>query len=233
MFGIKITFHLSKIFKELPRPLHDLCSCMLCARTLRTISGGAICTSCAQRMGYFRSPGEWPLSSRIWCYEGIVRELIVATKARGGIAEFGVCKNFFVNASASREAADWCDVVLAPPPSFWSRVRLRPHLGSELAFAFGNRYSKPVVRAISPVFWRITKQAMKKRNDRVADRTTNFAFNACLSQYQRILLVDDVQTSGKTLQTLMHSVRLSATDAAIRSLVMAGSGPKEPLRSRS
>lgn len=207
--------------------------CMFCTGRPESIKRGALCDNCRSAINQSLRGGSWPMTRCVFTYEGLARELIVRTKARGGIPQLRVCQHLFVDSAVAAAAADWCDLIIAAPPSFWSRVRFRPHLATELAAAMARRYARPVEKIITPIFWRVQKQALKSRAERTADldqsgqsvvfknRAVEFRVPKRMDDCRRILVVDDVRTSGQTLSALMRAIQRQAPDAVVRSIVMA------------
>jgi predicted amidophosphoribosyltransferase len=158
-------------------------------------------------------------------YRDEVRELIVRTKSRGGPAQFAGCVDLFLADSRTSDAAAWCDAIAAAPASFWTRIRGRPHLATELAAALARHHRRALIHIVPPVLWRFRKRAMTAREDRGRDgqggdagiRYRIVARQDC----QRILLIDDVRTTGGTLAGLVRQLGARFPGSQVETLVLA------------
>ena len=188
-----------------------------------------LCDHCLWALNQHRTHGDWPDVNHLFQYRAEVRDVIVKTKSRGGHPEFTGCVRVFLDEPRAHAAAAWCDGVAAAPASFWSRIRGRPHLATELAIELAAQHRKPVIRIIPPVLWRLRKQSMRSSGQRNADQETAFKVtvpaNLTKTRFTgssiRVLLIDDVRTSGVTLGVLAGTLSAQIANAEIRSLVFA------------
>ncbi len=191
-----------------------------------------LCQTCLQALDQHRTQGDWPIVSHLFTYQDKVRELIVKTKARGGNPEFKGCLGVFLDDPRSADAAEWCDAVVAAPPSFWTRIRGRPHLATEMARTMARRHNKMFVRVVPPVFWRFKKQSMKSGQSRVEERKVQFRLllprkfkrrrdGEDSARPFRVLLIDDVRTTGQTLYSIFGAISEAVPEANVRTLVFA------------
>lgn len=193
-----------------------------------------MCGPCARVMGRHRSHGSWPTVTHLFDYRDEVRELIVRTKSRGGPAQFAGCVDLFLNDARAQGAGEWCDAVAAAPASFWTRIRGRPHLATELAVALARRHRKAMIHIVPPVFWRFRKHAMTAREDRRRDAEVQFRVvvrrpwwrfwerRMAGTRFERILLIDDVRTTGGTLKGVARNLNESFAGGEVRTLVLGG-----------
>ncbi|NDE17650.1 hypothetical protein EBZ80_22260 [bacterium] len=209
-------------------------ACSHCGRR-DPVGWRGLCGMCVEAVLAQRAVGPWPAVTRLFDYGGEARELIVRSKSRGGAAQLAGCVDLFLSQARTGEAAAWCDAVAAAPASFWTRIRGRPHLATELAWAMARRHGKPVIHVVPPVFWRFRKQAMKSRVEREDRRWSGDArFRVVVrrrarerkrdgtSGTRRILLIDDVLTTGGTLRLVERVLRAKFPGADIEWLVLGG-----------
>lgn len=195
-----------------------------------------LCRLCVQGLDQHRTQGDWPIVSHLFTYRAEVRELIVQTKSRGGHPEFVGCVRVFLDDPRTKSAAEWCDAVAAAPPSFWTRIRGRPHLATEMAQGVSARHKKAVVRIVPPIFWRFKKQSMKSSESRGSDLMVRFRIllprslggrfhNPCDAEISKpalkVLLVDDVRTTGQTLYSIFGAILEAVPGVNVRSIVLA------------
>ena len=202
--------------------------CCLCRRGPPQSGWRGLCQLCLDRMAGFAVPSG---GQGLYEYSDIVRDVVIAAKSRGDRSLLTGCWQIFSSPAQTLEAISWADCVAAVPPSFWTRVRGRIHLGSWLASKLAASHRKPWLQIDPPVFWRIRKQAMKsgrQRRGRTDDADVlNFRIRWRHGLQKRnnlrLLLVDDVITTGMTAAQVCSAIvrSRSATGGEIEVRVIA------------
>ncbi|MEY4631883.1 MAG: hypothetical protein RIQ81_2003 [Pseudomonadota bacterium] len=194
--------------------------CCLCRRD-PPLEWRGLCAGCVERSAELRASGDCSVRAGLFFYEGVIRDLIVQAKSRGDPCSFMGCWQLFSADIRTSDAVYWADVVAAVPPSFWTRIRGRPHLGSMLANQLARTYRKRWLQIDSRVFWRIRKQALKTGRQRRApwtasksghDSNSASPFRVRLNKslrrqpYRHVLIIDDVMTTGVTATAIARAV---------------------------
>lgn len=193
------------------------------------------CRKCASPIGDVNGPcgrcdgaGIRPFAAiaRLSTFESTTRDLVHAIKYGRKWATLHLVAAMLAEQPRVREVLASTDV-LVPVPLHWSRRFHRGFNQAELlAKSLATAHRLPVVRAVSRP--RATKsqtgfpsRAGRRKNMKRAFRLVD----GRMLQGQRIVLVDDVMTSGATLQTVARTIRLGCRPAAISAIVIATANP--------
>ncbi|MBM4250421.1 MAG: hypothetical protein FJ146_00435 [Deltaproteobacteria bacterium] len=151
----------------------------------------------------------------LWRYRGIMRDLILRAKVRQDQAALRLLIAMTVSRDELTKLVSWADVVIPAPSSLWGRLNGRLDIASLAADAIARDNAKDLRAAPSDLHWRWRKQARRRRGQRSSkDSVESFVLflrsklgliGACSSDRlanppRRVLLIDDVVTSGVTLQ---------------------------------
>ncbi|WP_404959816.1 ComF family protein [Streptomyces sp. 147326] len=209
-------------------------------------------------------PGGLPLVHAAAVYEGGVRALLLAHKERGALPLAGVLGEALAVAVLAGRPRDECgpvgtgpgpgpdseDVALVPVPSARRQVRARGHdPARRIALAAAGRLRRAGVPArVAPVLRlrrAVADQAglgARQRRENLAGALTVCRDGARLTDGARIVLVDDLITTGATLAEAARAVRTAGLTAGpgevLRAAVVAapadsfgrllGAGPRRP-----
>ena len=175
-------------------------SCPLC---FRTIQGGAVCGGCQKKP---------PAFERMWAslyYEPPVSSMIRALKH---LADLGMSRP--LAELMRRHAPDWLeterfDFVLPVPLSKERRLHRGFNQSEELADILSEHYGWTLLPR-QTVFRRHREpQSTLKSADRVRNIKNAFEINGHISKNCNILLIDDVFTTGSTLNELARTLKKS------------------------
>ena len=205
--------------------------CPGCAQALAPRPGG-FCPRCGKRFGLesyqpetcgdcLADPPPWERLAFHGVYEGRLREIILAYKFVQGLGHARLLQDLLVGAALRAGLDDPGPGVVAPVPLHPRRLRWRGYNQSlELA--------RPVAKALAaelapPALTRIRNTTPQTRLDgrqRLSNLNGAFIADQARVAGRRILLVDDVSTTGSTLLECSRAL-LAAEAAAVDVLVLA------------
>jgi len=191
--------------------------CVACGTSGATLCDG--CLGALPRLGppwceRCGAPGQWPVRRCIECagrriafasaraavaYDERVRRLVAAWKEHGVRELAGVA--FELVAGLPRvdaQAVTWV------PPNRDRELKRRRHPAEQLARELGARWSVPAAELL-----RLTRTGSRQRGSSLTERRRNVrgAFAARTTAPRRVLLVDDVYTSGATVNAAASTLR--------------------------
>jgi predicted amidophosphoribosyltransferase len=188
--------------------------CTLCLAGLPLLTG-AVCGRCGAAAPDL--PTETTLNNCLECrdrrlgferaraalaYDGDTRRLVHALKDGGirGLAEHAAG---LIVTVLDRPAAD---VVTWVPPDRWRLIRRGYHPPQLLAVELGRRWSLPACQLLHQRGRRSPQRGLDVRSRRANVRDS---FRAVSDVPANVLLVDDVHTTGATLEACAHALRRS------------------------
>lgn len=188
-------------------------TCRRCGVPLHGASGAEdVCESC------LRHPPGWDRGASALVYGGAGRRLVLALKHGDRLDTVGPLAGWM--AAAGRNLLPQADLI-APVPLHWRRlVRRRYNQSAELARRIGRIAEKPVLPDLL-----VRRRATPPQGGDRAARAANQADAIAMSprrrvEGQRVLLVDDVLTTGATLSGCAEALR-AAGAAGVDVLVLA------------
>jgi predicted amidophosphoribosyltransferase len=182
--------------------------CASCRRAIPWLRGGR-CPRCALPLAaHRRCPARGQAFAAAWApvaYEGVARELVAALKFRHGRPLAAVLAAH-IAAGLPRDLA--AGAVIVPVPAHPAHARGRGYDQAELlARELARRIEAPLGRPLrrrGPA----TRQLGAGRAERL--RQGRIAITARAAP-ERVLLVDDVHTTGATLDACAHALRAAGT----------------------
>lgn len=209
-----------------------------------------LCEVCVRALWHLRIPSDSPSlgggdTVSLYRYEGLIRDLIWRAKIKDdhGALDLLVERGLIPKAVAT---GHWADLIVAAPSSLWGRLRGRLDLASHLALALAQCVQKPTIPAPLHLYWRMSKNAQKGTIERAAtgspahfsrwelhclsawSQNPSVKSGKRCSQTLRILMVDDVVTTGSTLRrvgsALTEACQLQGLRPELRALALAKSG---------
>lgn len=218
--------------------------CPLCSGAPGSVDDGGLCTACQTQVPLFTPPlcglcggaigqsvlatcGEcarlgrpWRSGSTAWHYDQAARTLVLAFKYRKRLTLAPVLGRALTDAWRERLPHHDQEVIV-PVPLFWLKHALRGYnqaelIGRELARATG----LPLVPALARTRW-TRPQARLSRHQRQRNLGGAFAVRDAASiAGRRVLLVDDVLTTGSTLRVCTRAL-LAAGAISVDVLTLA------------
>ena len=203
--------------------------CSVCFRRGREVRLGlwlGVCGLCWEELRELELAG-----TSLYRYEGVVRGLVLRAKVQGDHRALVLLGELVRRSARVGEMAAWCDGVVAAPSSLWGRLRGRLDLAAYLAevVAASVPASRPLVPAPLHLFWRLRKHALLSRAERgEAGRRElpPWLVHVSLRRFERhagerLLLVDDVVTSGETLRSLRNALAEDGRQLRVLTLAAA------------
>jgi ComF family protein len=209
--------------------------CAACDQRLAALRGAGSCPRCAMPLPHQGMPCPYCLGKGLFPYERIARLGVFAEPLRGGIHhakyhrrwELGeALADRLYEAPGVAEILKECDGLL-PVPLHWRRQIGRGYNQAQvLAGRLGRRARRPVLHAAVRARNTPTQTQLRSRTQRHANLRDAFILrDPAVVAGRRIVVVDDVMTSGATLQSLGRTLR-QAKPAALDALVLAIADPR-------
>ena len=193
--------------------------CLLCEEALPWRQEGGVCRPCWERLPWVSGyrPREGPLDALLWAadYEGSIRLLIHAFKF-GGIDYLapalgrGMARRLGPLVFAHR-----ADLVVPVPLHLWRRLRRGFNQAELLAREIARRSGLPLDTRALRRRRAGRRQLGLSRRERRRSLSGCFAAEPARARGRAILLVDDVATTGATLETCARAL----LDAGARRVV--------------
>ena len=168
-------------------------------------------------------------------YRGVVRDLVLRAKVRGDHRALALLVRLVADRKEAISLTMWCDAVVANPSSLWGRIRGRLDIASQIGSHLARVAGKPLLHAPLDLHWRWQKHALTDRKKRtemdpveaIAVKWTKYVRSCNFHQpikkqdgLTRVLLVDDVLTTGSTLQRTAMALSRHQT-VIVRGLTVA------------
>lgn len=210
--------------------------CESCSQMLETLVAAPRCGTCAYPLPHAqalcarcgghsrRVIGRY---ARLGTHTGVLRDLVLKLKfARRWplVEELGTLLAREPFAATVLAEAD----VIVPVPLHWWRQMRRGYNQSELlARAIAKVHGKPVVQALRRVRYTQTQSAVHSLTARARNMKNAFAARGNVSRLtgKRVVLVDDVMTSGATLREAARALR-TARPAQVDAITLSIADPK-------
>ena len=175
-------------------------------------------------------PGGGYRRTAIFYYEHVMRRLILRVKIRGDLVALSTLLDLFTEQTLVRDLVAWSEVVVAAPSSLWGRLRGKIDLAHALSLQVSKQHQRPLVAAPWQLFWRYQKRARLesslRRQDQPQGTWSRILRDRWLRTWcpalvgRRVLLIDDISTSGVTLLETALGLQLAEPDET-RMLVLA------------
>ncbi|MGE0171748.1 MAG: ComF family protein [Oligoflexales bacterium] len=151
-------------------------------------------------------------------YSVEIRDLILLAKVQCNYAALETIVNLACAHPFVRTLLDWTDVIVPMPSSFWGRIRGRYDIVAHICSKLSRTYKKELLPLRVPIYWRVSKRAMTKDIARKSETVIQKTIFASQADSRRYLLVDDVSSTGFTLNEAARLLNVSNHKA----LVIAG-----------
>lgn len=199
---------------------------LLCAGCAQALSGAA--AGCVRPSP---APVGLPVVHAAAAYENAVREVVLAHKERGALplaGPLGAALAAAVRAGTAAAAGE--ELVLVPVPSARRQVRARGHdPARRIALSAAARLRRagvparvaPVLRHVRPVADQAGLGARERRENLAGALGVRGGGAGALTAGARIVLVDDLITTGATLAEAARAVRAASAGAVAGAAVVA------------
>ena len=174
-----------------------------------------ICDDCCVE---FVAGNQDEYSISLYHYQTVLRDLVRRAKIQGDMPAISLLIFLFLDAAQTTSLATWADVIMPAPSSLWGRLRGKLDIAFALASQLARVHGKPLQNSPHSLYWRLKKRSQQQDRGRGYEIARNPP-NAL--GYRRILLVDDVLTTGQTL----HEIAAFFPDDSIKFLTLASAAP--------
>lgn len=211
----------------------NVCVCDGCRKTIRYGRDG-YCPRCGAyvpgvasdpgRCGGCRTNALWRTCTALGEYRAPLREYVLRAKSPHG-ETVGRTLGSLAAVELSREMIRDIDAVCYVP-THWTRKALgHPNAAKAIAEAAAETLRRPTLHAAVSMIRVARKQGTLRGRERAANVKNAFAVRADLVAGKRLLLVDDVMTTGSTMREISRVLK----QAGVRSLdvlAVARAGPQ-------
>jgi predicted amidophosphoribosyltransferase len=153
----------------------------------------------------------------LYQYQGELRRIVLQAKVKSDPRALALLVHLFLGIVDVHLLAKWADIIVPMPSSLWGRLRGRFDCAAVMAEAIAKEHAKPISKIDGLVWWRWRKQAFKGNYEREC-KMGQVGDNA-VWQDKKILLIDDVATTGATFSTIADMIGASCD---IRGVALAG-----------
>lgn len=134
----------------------------------------------------------------IYSYSSLIRELIIRAKVHRDLRALETIKKLVLSSQKIKRIAKGMDLIIPAPSNMMSRLKGKIDIAWVLADAIAKDVGKELHSPPRSTLWRMRKQAKKKNRDQIILQLPQNLSG------KKILLVDDVITSGETMQSLAN-----------------------------
>lgn len=210
--------------------------CVLCGELVATTPVlSRFCEKCGKLLERHQITSEYQLQGYplvcLYRYQGIIRRLIIQAKVKGVGIALDTITDMVFHAPQVREYLDWAEVIVPAPSSLWGRFHGRLDVAGVVAVRLGQWQKRPIYALRS---WKMQKRAFIAADERIIEenyRCGIFEKNEINQDdkgvvqnifSKRILMVDDIVTSGFTMASITRQFRR----CEIKCLAFATANPK-------
>ncbi len=200
--------------------------CLGCKAPLNLEPAEPICPPCLQGLPrlsppFFSGRGCLPVISP-FRYEGLIRDLILAFKYQGRLSLASFLAESMAQAVTSRLGVDPADAVV-PVPLHPTRLRERSFNQAQiLARKLGDRLGLPLLCGLLERRKPTLPQAELSRSQRLKNMRGAFELRCPAVRGLRLLLVDDVVTTGATVDACARLLKRSGAACVTAATVARG-----------
>lgn len=206
--------------------------CETCEGELHELAGRPGCDRCAMALPQESSPCPYCLGEgmhpfgrivRLGAFDGPLRELIHKMKYHGRWMLAERLADRLVRRPDVRELVECSEVIVPVPLFLWKRWRRSYNQAEVIAARLGR---SKVRRAVVRLFDTPSQTKVQSRTEREANVRDAFALvRPSAVAGRRVLIVDDVMTTGATLRAVARTLR-PAKPASVNALVLAIADPR-------
>ncbi len=200
--------------------------CIRCGEVGYLTQGwGFLCAACAPRIQdlaawQYIDVGDQELTVHyLYQYTNPLRQIILDCKIRSKLSNYRYLVELFTNHPQAIYLASQADYIIPAPSSLWGRLRGRFDLAYGAAQRLANIEQRPLRIAPRQLAWRLQKRARQQEKQWHAPPAPRRLAKNHWWRGKRLLLLDDIITSGLTMATLANFY----PGARIRGLCLAGS----------
>jgi predicted amidophosphoribosyltransferase len=160
----------------------------------------------------------------IYRYDSTIKDLIWRAKIQDDQKALSLLLFLGIQPWAISHAS-WADIIIPAPSSLWGRLRGRLDIAALFAYNLGRQVKRPVMQAPYSLFWRLQKSAKKSAHARKRSKKSSLFrrirnyYNALwrihlhknMPHARRILIVDDIVTTGSTFHEFRKTIRDSGS----------------------
>lgn len=202
---------------------------------LRKLERGAACWQCAAPLAEPGAPcpfcqgkgvPHYQHIMRLGVFDGVLRDLIHAFKYSGRWAAGEYLAGKLLEHQRISDLVESAQVLVPVPLHFLRQFHRGYNQAAVLARCFAKKLDKPLARPLRRVRHTPTQTQIKGRENRFENLRDAFRLRDSKSvRGKRVLVIDDVMTSGATLQTVARALR-PAKPESLDALVIAVADPK-------
>lgn len=137
----------------------------------------------------------------LFSYEEILRTMILRAKVKNDFIALRFLRDLVLNHVHVPHLVRWSHVIMPAPSSLWGRVRGRFDVAGYIAEELACEYAKLLKYPPLQLSFRWKKRAMEKKSTKVS------LPKQIVGSKPRLLLIDDVATTGFTVAHLMHELK--------------------------